>query len=121
MGILEKIKKPASESKVEASSKAEGRLSVTTHGILLRPVLSEKTTRHELGGQYTFAVSVSANKLEVKKAVKELYGVRPIRVNMVNVEGKDVRFGRTRGRRRDWKKAIVILPKGQTISIHEGV
>lgn len=89
--------------------------------ILLRPMLSEKTTSQEAIGQYTFVVSMKANKAEVKKAIKALYGITPKKVRMINVEGKETRSGRYTGRRSDWKKAIVLLPKGQTISIHEGV
>lgn len=89
--------------------------------VLLRPVVSEKAVFLETGGTYTFAVKPGANKTLVKQAVKEAYGVMPVSVRVINVEGKDVRFGRSSGKRSDWKKAIVTLPKGKMISIHEGV
>jgi large subunit ribosomal protein L23 len=89
--------------------------------ILIRPVMTEKSLTGEAQGQYTFFVSPTANKVEIKEAIRELYGVMPARVRVLHVEGKRVRFGRSMGRRNDTKKAIVVLPKGTTISIHEGV
>jgi large subunit ribosomal protein L23 len=89
--------------------------------VLVRPLVSEKAAHGEAGGKYTFVVTKNANKIEVKKAVKDLYGVMPVRVSVINIEGKRKRFGRIKGKRSDWKKATVTLPKGKTIGIHEGV
>jgi len=66
-------------------------------------------------------VAPKTNKIEVAKAVKEIYGVKPVRVNMIKMAGKQARYGRISGRRKDWKKAIITLPSGQTIKIYEGV
>lgn len=120
MGILKKTKNTAEVPAVESKAQ-NGKTSARVYNVLVRPVLSEKATRDEQNGQYTFIVAMNTNKIEVKKAIFARYGVRPTRVNMINVEGKETRFGRTLGRRKDYKKAIVQLPKGQTISIHEGV
>ena len=57
----------------------------------------------------------------IKQAVKEIYGVVPLKVRIMNYEGKATRFGRTPGRKSDWKKALVTLPKGQSMKLHEGV
>ncbi|MBU0661546.1 50S ribosomal protein L23 [Patescibacteria group bacterium] len=130
MGLLNKTKKTKDEAvtaeivekktkKVVAKKTANA--SVDTLHILKRPMLSEKTTGQESIGQYSFIVAKDTNKIEVKKAVEYVYGVRPTRVNMVNVEGKQTRSGRFAGRRSDYKKAIVFLPKGKRIDIHEGV
>lgn len=89
--------------------------------VLLRPMLSEKTTRLEGMRQYTFAVAPFATKVQVKQAVKAAYGVVPTRVNMSNTDGKLKRFGLRFGRRTAIKKAIVTLPKGKNIDIHAGV
>src|SRR3990167_3454723 len=62
-----------------------------------------------------------ANKIEVAKAIKEIYGIKPIGVNIMNRLGKKARYGRVSGRRKDWKKAIITLPKGETMKIYEGV
>ncbi len=89
--------------------------------VLLRPIISENASKQQTHNQYFFQVALSANKIEVAKAVKDVYGIAPTKVNMVRVEGKVIRTGRITGRRKDWKKAIVTLPEGKTISLYEGV
>ena len=69
----------------------------------------------------TGSVGKTATKDAIKKAIKDVYGIKPRRVNVIHTDGKNVRFGRFKGRRSDYKKAIVTLPKGQKIEIHEGV
>ncbi len=88
---------------------------------LVRPVITEKATDLSADNKYAFVVEKSANKIEVAKAIKAVYGVEPKAVNMINMQGKKVARGRIRGQRKDWKKAIVTLKKGDTISIYEGV
>ena len=70
---------------------------------------------------FSFAVSFSATKNEIKKAVRSLYGVEPTAVNIINMRGRDVRYGRNKGRTKSWKKAIVTLKQGETIQVYEGV
>ncbi|PIT88695.1 MAG: 50S ribosomal protein L23 [Candidatus Magasanikbacteria bacterium CG10_big_fil_rev_8_21_14_0_10_36_32] len=89
--------------------------------IIIKPLVTEKTAVMESLNKYGFIVSRQATKEQIKRAVNELYGIKPIAVNMVNVQGKSVRFGRNNGRRSDYKKALVTLPIGKTITIHEGV
>lgn len=89
--------------------------------VLVKPLVTEKTTNLVADGQYVFAVAIDANKIDVAKAIEGLYGVKPIKVNMARLEGKAKRVGGHRGRRRDWKKAIVNLPAGKTIDVYEGV
>jgi len=89
--------------------------------VLVRPVVSEKSTHAVAQGKYTFVVTTDSTKVDIKQAVRALYGVEPTHVRVMNFEGKRVRFGRRLGRRSDWKKAVVTLPKGKTISVHEGV
>lgn len=89
--------------------------------IIIAPIMSEKAMQGELQGQYTFRVALDATKVDVKRAVSAMYDVTPIRVRMINSDGKITRFGRFMGRRAHTKKAIVTLPKGKTIAIHEGV
>lgn len=92
-----------------------------TASILLRPVISEKATLANSLNKYVFAVNNKANKVEIKKAIKAVYGVMPESVNVVNELGKNVRVGRKFGKRKNTKKAIVTLKKGDSITIYEGI
>lgn len=83
--------------------------------ILLRPMITEKTTELMSEGKYVFKVAKNANKIEIAKAVKEIFDVKVEKVNTVNVKGKKKRIGRTSGKRADYKKAIVKLAEGSTI------
>lgn len=116
----EKAVAPKTEQKKTTEKKAQAPKKAFAEA-LIRPVVSEKAAQNEGRGVYTFLIKPEATKVEVKQAVKQTYGVVPTKVRVMNMEGKRVRFGRRRGRRSDWKKAIVTLPKGRTISIHEGV
>ena len=87
------------------------------HRVLIRPVLTEKTTRLTSNNQYVFAVPRGVGKIEVREAVYATYGVRPIRVTTSTVHGKLVRFGRLSGNQKTWKKAVVTLPAGKTIDV----
>ena len=89
--------------------------------ILIKPLVTEKSAIAESMGKYSFVVAQAATKDQVKTAVAEIYGVKPISVNVSNVDGRPVRFGRSLGRRSDYKKAVVTLPAGKTIDIHAGV
>ena len=87
----------------------------SAHRVLVRQMVTEKAVMLEKHGQYVFQVSRDANKPSIMHAVKELYGVKPERVQIINREGKYVRFGRKSGKRKSWKKAIIVLPKGKTL------
>ena len=83
--------------------------------ILIKPMITEKTTELMAEGKYVFKVAKNANKIEIAKAVKEIFNVKVEKVNTVNVKGKTKRIGRTSGNRADYKKAIVKLAEGSTI------
>lgn len=85
--------------------------------ILLRPLFTEKNDRLKALGQYTFIVRRYATKVDVARAIKDLYGVKPVSVRMLTVHGKQVHFGRHMGREKDEKKAIVTLASGQTLTV----
>ena len=87
----------------------------TAYQVLVRPIVTEKATETQAQGAYTFEVAPVANKILVARAVEELYNVRPIRVNIIRVQGKVTRYGRSVGRTKNWKKALVFLKKGQKI------
>ena len=89
--------------------------------VLIKPLITEKAAILNTESKYAFSVATDANKIEIANAVEEVYGIKPIAVNIIKVSGKKVRYGRTFGKRKDWKKAIVALPKGKSINIYEGV
>ncbi|NLX37735.1 MAG: 50S ribosomal protein L23 [Chloroflexi bacterium] len=90
--------------------------------VLKRPVLTEKTNylADELH-RYTFEVDRRATKQLVQRAVEEIFKVQVQRVNIMRVHGKTRRFGRLIGKTPEWKKAIVTLSPGDSISFFEGV
>lgn len=117
-------KKDAAPAVADAPKPAPKALKDDTkeaYRILLNPVVSEKAARVGEYRQYVFAVATDATRIGVARAIHDLYGVRPEKVNIVRVKGKNVRFGRRTGKQKDWKKAIVTLPAGKTISVYEGV
>jgi large subunit ribosomal protein L23 len=89
--------------------------------VLLSPVVSEKSTiAADANGQYTFRVKTDASKREIARAVEKLFDVEVERVQVVNVKGKQKRFGAILGRRSDWKKAYVRLKAGNEIDFAAG-
>lgn len=119
--------KTAKKTVAEKSEKAEKTVALNTKvsaiadRILVKPLVTEKSAHAQSLGKYGFMVARNATKNNVKRAVFEVYGVMPEKVNMINTDGKWVRFGSSFGRRSDYKKAIVTLPAGKSITIHEGV
>ena len=95
---------------------------MNSYEVLKRPILTEKSNRlSDAFHQYTFAVDVRANKLQIKEAVEHAFKVQVREVNVMNLLGKERRLGRIRGRTPSWKKAVVTLAPGQTIQLFEGV
>jgi len=110
---VEKTEAPVA-NKTAASSVASSR-------VIVKPLITEKAAVAQSLNKYAFIVRRDATKEQIKKAVKDIYGETPATVNVINVEGKARRYGKYTGRRGDFKKALVTLPKGKTIAIHEGV
>lgn len=111
--------KPA-KSSAAASAPTPKRIKGDTgnaYRVLVRAVVSEKATRLAGTGQYIFMVGATANKISIATAIRKLYGVTPTAVNIINVPGKALRYGRTEGRTKDWKKAVVTLKSGDRIEV----
>ena len=91
--------------------------------IIIRPIITEKTMDGNSQKKYTFEVAKSANKIEIAKAVEEIFGVKVAKVNTLNMQGKEKRTGRyPAGRRPSWKKAMVTLTEdSKTIEFFEGM
>ena len=87
--------------------------------IIIRPLITEKSTTLMAEGKYVFEVAKAANKIEIAKAVSEIFKVKVADVNTINVECKKKRMGRFVGKRSDFKKAIVKLAAGETIEFFE--
>jgi large subunit ribosomal protein L23 len=83
--------------------------------IVLRPIISERSYDLINENQYTFEVIKQANKIEIGKAIEEIFGVTVLKVNTMNVKGKPKRVRYAKGYTRSWKKAIVTIAEGQTI------
>ena len=129
MAIFErkKTKKASTESAGEAPKKAPKTKSESTvvasslYAVVVKPLVTEKAATMASANKYGFVVASHATKQSIKHAVESMYKVTVKNVNVVNVQGRVVRFGRNAGKRSDYKKAIVTLEKGQSIAVHEGV
>lgn len=91
------------------------------YGVLLRPIITEKSTLLTGLDKYVFEVDVRANKNQIKDAVQMAFNVRVQEVNTMVMKGKPKRFGRKVTNRPDWKKAIVTLVPGDKIELFEGI
>jgi large subunit ribosomal protein L23 len=90
------------------------------YDILRRPVITEKSTMLREQNQYTFEVPIDATKPMIRQAVETLFKVEVAAVNVSRVHGKMRRVGRSRGRTRSWKKAVVTLKPGYRIDVFGG-
>ncbi len=119
-------KKSAPEKKEQEKERETfvGKISAgeqLAHRYLLKPHVSEKAARLADQGVYVFDVLLDAEKVAVKKAVEAMYKVEVEKVRIVRGVGKPVRRGRRLSSRKNWKKALVQVKKGQTIDLYEGV
>ena len=95
----------------------------TAYDIIKRPIITEQSMMEAASKKYTFEVAKDANKIEIAKAVEEIFGVKVEKVNTLNMKGKAKRMGRyPEGRRPNWKKAMVTLAAdSKTIEFFEGM
>lgn len=112
---------PAKGDKAKAAKIKGGLSHELSARVLVKPLITEKATHLGAENKYVFVVSGSANKITVAKAVATIYGVKPLAVNIINSLGKRVKRGRVSGKRKDWRKAVITLKKGETIKVYEGV
>ncbi len=92
------------------------------YDILLEPIITEKSNvQKEIAQQVTFKVPVWASKIQVREAVEKVFNKKVVNVRTVMMKGKVKQFGRSQGKRADWKKAIVKLKPGEYIEFFEGV
>ena len=93
------------------------------YDIIKKPVITERSMMATQDNKYTFEVALDAGKVEIKKAVEEIFGVKVEKVNTIRMEGKEKRQGAApAGRRASWKKAMVKLTAdSKTIEFFEGM
>ena len=92
-----------------------------SYDIIKRPIITEQSMDQVADRKYTFEVAKNANKIEIKKAVEEIFKVEVEKVTTMNYDGKPKRQGVFVGKRADWKKAVVKLKEGsKTIELFEG-
>ena len=89
--------------------------------VLIRPIITEKTTLLMEEGKYAFRVPLTANKVQIRQAVEKIFNVQVEKVATIGLLGKVKRMCRTQGKRSDYKKAIVTLKAGESIEFFEGV
>lgn len=95
---------------------------MTMHDIIIKPIVSEKSMDQLADRKYTFKVALNANKIEIAKAVEQIFGVKVEKVTTSRVRGKMKRMGIHTGKRPDWKKATVKLTAdSKTIEFFEGM
>ena len=85
--------------------------------IIIRPVITERSFDMQEYNRFTFEVAKTASKIEIAKAVEEIFDVKVLKVNTVNVKSKKKRRRNIEGKTRTWKKAIVTLAEGDTIEL----
>lgn len=85
--------------------------------IIIRPVITERSFDMQEYNRFTFEVAKTASKIEIAKAVEEIFDVKVLKVNTVNVKSKKKRMRNIEGKTRTWKKAIVTLAEGDTIEL----
>jgi len=98
-------------------------MAKTSYDIILRPIITEQSMEAVDLQKYVFEVMPSANKIEIKQAIEEIFGVTVDKVTTLNMKGKVKRNGRyPEGPRKNWKKAVVRLtPESKTIEFFEGM
>lgn len=95
---------------------------MTAQSVIVRPIITEKTMAGIQNKKYTFEVAKKATKIDIARAVEELFGVKVSKVNTLHVRGQMRRQGRFEGYTRSWKKAVVTLTEGsKTIEFFESM
>ena len=94
----------------------------TAYDIIIKPIITEQSMEATEEKKYVFQVATDANKIEIKKAIEEIFGVKDEKDNTIRMDGKEKRMGVHVGRRANWKKAMVKLTAdSKTIEFFEGM
>ena len=101
--------------------KEDDKLPIKFYDLIKKPIITEKGTLLSNNSQIVFSIPMNANKTIIKQAVEKLFGVNVKKINIVISKGKTKRFKGKKGKRKDEKKAIISLEKGQKIDITTGI
>lgn len=96
-------------------------MKLTSHDIIRKPVITEKSMAAMAENKYTFIVHINANKSQIKRAVEEVFNVKVADVKTLRTMGKTKRMGVHVGKRADFKKAMITLAEGSSIEFFEGM
>jgi large subunit ribosomal protein L23 len=118
MSLLKK--KPAAEAKKATVKKTSILAEARLYDVIVRPIVTEKSTAAAEQNKVTFKISPTATKKDVKAAVESIFKVSVLKVNTINTEGKLKKFKGKDGQRNDVRKAIVTLVAGQSIDFAAG-
>ena len=91
------------------------------YNTILSPIITEKATKLSENNQYVFKVPLSTNKKEIKDAIEKLFKVKVKNINTTKVKGKSKIFKGTKGKRSDYKKAVVSLKEGESLDYSGGI
>ena len=91
------------------------------YDIIKFPVVTEKSTKISENNQFVFKVKIDSNKKEIKKAIEKLFKVKVKNVKTIKIKGKNKVFKGTKGKRSDYKKAIICLNKGESLDYSGGI
>ena len=94
---------------------------INIHDIIRSPVVTEKSTKISENNQFVFKVDLATSKDEIKNAIEKLFKVKVKAVNTIKVKGKKKIFKGTKGKRSDYKKAVITLQKGETLDYSGGI
>ena len=95
--------------------------SIKSYDLILKPIITEKTTYLSSNSQVVFNVPMNSNKNHIKLAIESLFGVNVKKINLIISKGKTKKFKGKKGKRKDTKKAIISLEQGQKIDITTGI
>ncbi len=91
------------------------------YDIIKFPVVTEKSTKISENNKFVFKVELNSSKAEIKKAIEKTFKVKVKTVNTIKIKGKNKIFKGTKGKRSDYKKAIITLLKGETLDYSGGI
>ncbi len=91
------------------------------YNIIVSPVITEKATKISENNQFVFKVKIDSNKKEIKEAIEKLFKVKVKSIKTIKTKGKNKIFKGTKGRRSDYKKAVICLNKGENLDYSGGI